>query len=303
MKQRERETPPLGRLLDIGGRRLFVHRAGTGGPAVVFAAGASAIGLDYLNVHDRTAEFTTSVVYDRGGTGWSDPAPLPRTGTEGAEELRAMLRAAGVAAPYLLVGHSLGGIYVRRFAQLYPDEVAGLLLLEPAHEDWDDYMPEDLQLRRHVGEEAPQMPEVTEDLMRHFRGVLERMFAGWPAAVRDALIERHLDPGWLRANALERGNLLEVLDELRDGGGTPDVPLIMITGMGIDPGQAVFLSDDQLREQNEAKHALYEAVAASVPRGEHRVIDNAGHSWLHIEGEDAVVQAIRDLLDQARVNR
>jgi hypothetical protein len=73
--------------------------------------------------------------------------------------------------------------------------------------------------------------------------------------------------------------------------------------MGIDPGQAVFLSEDQLREQNEAKLALYEAVAASVPRGEHRVLENASHSLLHIEGQDAVVQAIRDLVDRAGANR
>ncbi|HCT78388.1 MAG TPA: alpha/beta hydrolase [Micromonosporaceae bacterium] len=298
----ERETPPLGRLLEVGGRRLLVHCSGNGGPAVVFAAGASAIGLDYLNVHDRITGFTTSVLYDRGGTGWSDPAPLPRTGTEGAEELGAMLRAAGVPAPYLLVGHSLGGIYVRRFAQLHPDEVAALLLLEPAHEDWDAYMPEHLRMRGHVGAEAPPMPEVTGELLRQFRAMLEQMFAGWPDAVREALIERHLDPGWLQANALERSNMIEVLDELRDGG-TPDVPLIVITGMRIDPGQAVFLSEDQLREQNEAKLALYEAVAASVPRGEHRVLENASHSLLHIEGQDAVVQAIRDLVDRAGANR
>jgi pimeloyl-ACP methyl ester carboxylesterase len=76
---------------------------GAGGPAVVFLPGASAVGLDYLNIHDRVSAFTTSVLYDRGGTGWSDPAELPRTAAEVATELRDLLRAAEVPAPYLLV--------------------------------------------------------------------------------------------------------------------------------------------------------------------------------------------------------
>ncbi|MFE0380860.1 alpha/beta fold hydrolase [Streptomyces inhibens] len=168
---------PFGRLHEVGGRRLMVHRSGSGGPTVVFVAGASAVGLDYLNLHNQVSEFTTSVLYDRAGTGWSDEVELPRTATEVADELRSLLRAVGVPAPYLLVGHSLGGAYARRFAQLFPDEVAGLLLLEPSHDDWDAYMPEQLQLRKHMGEQEQPMPELTEELLREVRGLYSRMFA------------------------------------------------------------------------------------------------------------------------------
>jgi len=146
--------PPIGQLYDVGGRRLWLHRSGAGGPAVVFLAGASAVGLDYLNIHDGISGFTTSVLYDRGGTGWSDPAPLP-TAAEVATELRDLLAAAGVPGPYLLVAHSLGGAYARRFAQLFPDQVTGLLLLESFYEDWDSYMPERLQL---AGPRHPRIP-------------------------------------------------------------------------------------------------------------------------------------------------
>src|SRR4030095_6301583 len=93
-------------------------------------------------IHDQVSEFTTSVLYDRAGTGWSEVVKLPRTATEVTDELRSLLHAAGVPAPYLLVGHSLGGIYTRRYAQRFPDEVAGLLFLEPAHEDFPAIMPE-----------------------------------------------------------------------------------------------------------------------------------------------------------------
>ncbi|GAB2714569.1 alpha/beta fold hydrolase [Kitasatospora kifunensis] len=311
------DAPPLGRLQEVGGRRLMVHRSGSGGPAVVFVSGASAVGLDYLNLHDRVAEFTTSVIYDRAGTGWSDPAELPRTAATAAEELRDLLHAIEVPAPYLLVGHSLGGGYARRFAQLFPDEVAGLLLLEPFHEDWDAYLPEPLQLRKQAADQAAadqqvtdqqvteqqvtDLPELTEELVEQFRGVLAGYFALWPDPVREVLVERHLSLDWLQSGVLERSNLVGLLDELADGGGTPDVPLIVFTAMGVDPGQAAFMSDRLLREQNAGKRALFAALAASVPRGEHRVLENAGHSWLHVEGEGAVIQAIRDLLD--RVDR
>jgi pimeloyl-ACP methyl ester carboxylesterase len=134
-------APPLGRLYDVAGRHLLLHYSGTGGPAVVFAPGAGLIGLDYLNIHDQVSQFTTSVLYDRAGTGWSDHVELPRSATEVADELRSLLHAALVPAPYVLVGHSLGGFYVRRYAQRFPDEVAGLLFLDPAHEDYPAQTP------------------------------------------------------------------------------------------------------------------------------------------------------------------
>lgn len=81
-------NPPAGRHYEVQGRRLFLHKSGSGGPAVVFLPGAGAFGLDYLNLHERVAGFTTCVLYDRAGTGWSDPVELPRTAAEVATELR-----------------------------------------------------------------------------------------------------------------------------------------------------------------------------------------------------------------------
>lgn len=124
---------------------MQAHRSGDG-PAVVLLPGAGLVGLDFLNVHERVAPSTTSVVYDRAGTGWSDPADLPHT----AAELHTLLRTAGVPAPYVLVAHSLGGAYARRFAQHHSGAVAGVVSLEGFHEDWNDHMPPE----RHVRETA-----------------------------------------------------------------------------------------------------------------------------------------------------
>jgi pimeloyl-ACP methyl ester carboxylesterase len=287
--------PPIGRLHEIGGRRLALHRSGTGRPALVVAPGAGLVGLDYLNIHDPVAEFATSVLYDRAGTGWSDEVELPRTATAVTDELRSLLRAAGVPAPYLLVGHSLGGAYVRRFAQRFPDEVAGLLLLEPAHEDYPAHMPDRV---REAGEQvrnAP-VPEPTGEQLQFIRGLFAQMLAAWPDSVRDPLIEYHL-AAW-RVGLQEGRNMDEVFDELRHGGAVPEVPTIVLTAMGVDPGARLFMPDELLREQNDAKRDLYAAFAASLPRGEHRVLEDAAHSSIHIDRPDAVLAAIRDLLDR-----
>jgi hypothetical protein len=80
----------------------------------------------------------------------------------------------------------------------------------------------------------------------------------------------------------------------------PDVPLIVLTALGIDPFMAAFMPERYLRELNDGKRVIYTALAESVPRGEHRVLENAGHSTIHTDRPDAVVQAIRDLLERVR---
>src|SRR5262249_57108071 len=100
-----RGAPPIGRRYDVEGRQLMLLHSGTGGPAVVFLPGAGMTGLGYLNLHQQVSQFATSVLYDRAGTGWSDHVPLPRSASEVTDELRLLLRLAGVPAPYVFVGH------------------------------------------------------------------------------------------------------------------------------------------------------------------------------------------------------
>ncbi|WP_411142109.1 alpha/beta fold hydrolase [Streptomyces sp. x-80] len=287
-------APPIGRRHDIGGRRLLLHRTGSGGPSVVFLPGAGMVGLDYLNLHDQASEHTTSVLYDRAGTGWSDPVPLPRTGAEVTDELRELLHSAGVPAPYLLVGHSMGGSYVRRYAQRFPAEVAGLLLLDPTHEDSVTRMPKQLLEMQERLRDQP-LPEPTEEELRHFRGLFAERLTQWPEAVREALVAHHL-AHW-RTGAREAANLDRLGEEVRHGGDTPDIPVIVLTAMGRDTFQAGQLSEQLEREFRDVKYALHAELAAAAPRGEHRVLDDAGHTWMHVERPDAVRRAITDLLD------
>ncbi|MDH6122178.1 pimeloyl-ACP methyl ester carboxylesterase [Kitasatospora sp. GAS204A] len=290
------ETPPLGRRYEVGGQRLLLHRSGSGGPTVVVLPGANLVGLDYLNLHHRTAELTTSVLYDRAGTGWSDWIELPRTAAEVADELRELLHVAGLPGPYLLVGHSLGGAHARRFAQRFPLEVAGLLLLDPFHEDLTTGAPQEV-LDRLAELKDLELPEATEEQVQRSREVLREHFASWPEAVREPLIEHHLS-AW-RTGLLESRNLYDVVaDELRDGPALPDVPMIVISALGPDANQSQMWSEEVVRLTNERKQRLHAELAASVSHGEHRVVTDAGHGWLHEERQDAVLRAIEDLLSR-----
>jgi pimeloyl-ACP methyl ester carboxylesterase len=274
----------------------MLYGSGTGGPVVVFLPGAGVTGLGYLNLHEQTSRFATSVLYDRAGTGWSGHAELPRSATEVTDELRSLLHVAGVPAPYVFVGHSLGGIYARRIAQRFPADVAGLVFLDPGHEDYTTKLPKP-SLRERLRTSLALFCVLLR-FKRLYRSYFERMFADWPVPVRDLLFEYHLK-SW-RVGLKEAKNFESIYDEIRRGGDMPDVPLIVLTGMGIDPFRAMFATEASQRQLNDIKLAINRAIANSVPRGEHRVLENAAHATFHVDRPDAVVQAIRDLLDRVQ---
>ena len=126
-----RRHPPPGRMVDVGGHRLHVLDSGKGHPTVVFEAGLPGSVLSWHQVQQELARVVRVVSYDRAGLGWSDPGPEPRTAERIVEELHRLLDAAAVPGPYILVGHSFGGLTMRLFAVRYPDEVEGLVLVDP----------------------------------------------------------------------------------------------------------------------------------------------------------------------------
>jgi len=122
-------------LLDVGGFRLHLNCTGQSGPAVVLIAGGGDFSFDWGLVQPGVSRFTRVCSYDRAGLAWSDPGPTPRTMRQEAYELHTLLKAARVKAPYVLVGHSVGGLIARVYAEQYADEVAGMVLVDPTHED------------------------------------------------------------------------------------------------------------------------------------------------------------------------
>lgn len=126
--------PPPGQLVDVGGYRLHIRCVGTGSPTVVLDAGLGGTSLDWSLVQNEIGQTTRVCAYDRAGLGWSDSSPQPRTPSEIARELHTLLTNAGLEGPYVLVGHSLGGKNVRLFTLYYPEEVAGMVLIDARSE-------------------------------------------------------------------------------------------------------------------------------------------------------------------------
>ncbi len=129
------QNPPPGQLVDIGGYQLHLNCQGSGSPTVIMEAGLNDFSLFWSAVQPEIAQFTQLCTYDRAGLGWSEASPYPRTSAQMVEELHTLLNKADVAGPYLLVGHSFGGANMRLFAYQYPDETAGLILVDATHEE------------------------------------------------------------------------------------------------------------------------------------------------------------------------
>lgn len=288
--------PPVGGHQLVGDRRLFVDRAGTGGPSIVFLPGAGTVGLDYHLLHQHAARHSTSILYDRAGTGWSDAVPLPRSAGAVVNELRDLLRAIGAPAPYLLVGHSLGGGYARHYAQRFPTDVAGLLLLDPLHEDSPSYFPREITEMQERMKDQPVV-DLPAALIEVYRKVFEEKLAAWPASLREPLIGYHL-AAW-RVGMVEGSNVNTLYDEFRQGGVLPGVPVIVMTAMGLDAAQSMFMPEPLQRAVNDGKRLLNLALTATCSRGEHRELPTAAHAWMHHDDHTAIARAIDDLVARA----
>jgi pimeloyl-ACP methyl ester carboxylesterase len=127
--------PPTGQLVDIGGYKLHIHATGEGKPVIVLIAGAGDFSFDWSLVQPGVSRFARLASYDRAGLAWSDLGPTPRTMKQDAYELHLLLQGAGLAPPYVLVGHSVGGLIARVYATQFPEEVAGMVLVDSTHED------------------------------------------------------------------------------------------------------------------------------------------------------------------------
>lgn len=139
----DRRFPPPGELIDIGGRRLHIIRSGTADPVVLVLPSLATAALEWVRVQRLLAEQTdaTIIAVDRGGIGWSDPAPWPRTPATMADELDRLITALGPTEPVILAGHSVGGLIARLFAARHPERVARLILVDSTHEDYDRVLP------------------------------------------------------------------------------------------------------------------------------------------------------------------
>jgi pimeloyl-ACP methyl ester carboxylesterase len=305
---------PPGRLVDVGGFKLHINCTGEGSPAVILDAALGGSSLSWSLVQPEIASATRVCSYDRAGFGWSEAGPMPRTASRIASELRVLLDRAEVPPPFVLVGHSFGGLVMRIFAGRYRSDVAGLVLVDPAHPaEWMTPAPKEqlkiergLQLCRH-GTTAARMGVARVVGFLAELGAIN-MARGMAKLVSRGGLSREdegiLAPIWRLPTRARRplryfwtqekfyaalGSQIEcisvsaseALDASVDGFG--DVPLITISST--DP-------DEHRVEQQEA-------LARLSTRGRHIVASNSGH-WIPLDQPEAVIGAIRDVLAETR---
>jgi len=130
-----KQYPAPGQLVDVGGYKMHINCTGQGSPTIILAAGMGDFSITWAKVQPEIARFTRVCSYDRAGFGWSEPSSLPSTASTMVKELHTLLVNASIQGPYLLVGHSMGGMLVRAYAHNYPDKVVGMVLLDSLHEE------------------------------------------------------------------------------------------------------------------------------------------------------------------------
>ncbi len=175
------DPKPVGQLIDIGGRKLHIHCTGSGSPAVVVENGGAAFSFDWDLVQPEVARFTRVCTYDRAGYAWSDPGPEFDTFDQAAHDLHLLLKNAGVRGPYVLVGHSLGGMLIRFYQAKYPTDVVGMVLVDSSHE-------ESLQ---HVGLKIVRIPELSA---KQFQNLLDEAKANRPKNPEPDLVPTTIFP-------------------------------------------------------------------------------------------------------------
>jgi pimeloyl-ACP methyl ester carboxylesterase len=282
-----RTYPAPGRLIDVGGHRLHLNCTGSGSPTVVLEPGAGNMSSSLGWITPAVARATRVCVYDRAGRGWSEPADAAQEGLQIATDLHTLLQRGQVPGPYVLAGHSFGGLYVLTFAARYPDEVAGMALLDstaPASGVPAVASPGDRTSYDVVG-------RVSALVSSSARLGMGRLFAtlaasGLPPRAREEMSAKMATANSIRSTIEEyvRPSAAEPAAALNDFG---DKPLVVLTaGRGHD---AAFTS---------AQNHLATLSTNSV----HRVIAGATHASLVAEQRDAAAttQAVLEVVSSVR---
>ena len=307
-------APPPGRLVPIDTHRLHLHCSGEGRPTVVFDAALGASSLSWSLVQPQVARFTQACAYDRAGFGWSEAGPMPRTAGRIANELHRLLQRADVLPPYVLVGHSFGGLVARLFAARHPGDVVGLVLVEPAiPEDWTTPSAERRRLinrgtqlcRIGAGTARLGIARLVALLVRIgargaarglvsmvSRGGLRREDEGFLAPVSKLPPEARAVVGaaWTQPkffNALGSqiaticGSAAEVQREAPASYG--DLPVTVISA----------------RRSDQFRLAADRTLAGLSTRGRHVLADDSGH-WVPLDAPQVVIDAVRDMVSGIR---
>lgn len=289
-----RRHPPPGDLVQLSdGRVLHLQVAGEqhGGPTVVLDAGFGAFSPAFARLQEELAHVATVVAYDRPGYGWSDPADGPVDAQATAADLHEALATRGLRAPYILVGHSLGAHYARVFAERFADDVAGLVLLGPAHEAQFDRVP-------GAAAQIEQMNRMLQWAPRLARLGVFRVYNPQAAA-----LEGLPDPaaGQLAAISVTARHLRA---SAREGVALRDIAASVTADFGRLPVRVVSASvpEPGFEQARAVQDELHREFVARSPSATHQVVAGADHVTLitHARHARTVAGIVADLVVEVR---
>jgi pimeloyl-ACP methyl ester carboxylesterase len=274
-----------GKLVDIGTHRLHIFCVGSGQPTVVIDSGLGGNSLEWIRVQRSLAPHVQVCSYDRAGYGWSEPGPRPRTSSRIVDELFALLKKADVAGPYVLVGHSFGGYTMQLFANRYPDQTAGLVLVDSSHpEQFERFLAPPIKVnlapsgrnRIMMLSPAPPLHKNLPEEVRHTVQALN-LRAETRAAMGDELLDFRLSAKQVR-NARE----------------LPNVPLVVLTR-----GKRVWPLTDRGQHMERLWAQLQVELASGVQQVTHIIAAGSGHH-IHLDQPELVANSVNMVVDLVR---
>jgi pimeloyl-ACP methyl ester carboxylesterase len=299
-------TPPPGKMIDVGGYSLHLHCQGTGSPTVIIEAGQGGMGIQYANIQDEMSKFTQVCTYDRAGLGWSDLGVQPRSAAVIVDELHTLLSRSGIEGPYILTGHSLGGLYTLLYARTYPEDVAGMVLLDSVHMDRFVRAPQrEIDSLRSIAKVMPVFYGLQTAIA--LTGIPALLPSGAGNTTGDspdadqmfaAVAKSSLRYG---AGVYQEMKVLEALyEEVRAARITSlnDIPVITISH-SIPEGYMGF-TPEEIDASEENWRAFQNELAGLSTQGRYILADGSGHN-IHLDRPEIVLESIQSVLQDARV--
>lgn len=279
-------NPAPGTLYDVGGHRLHLSCTGTGGPTVVLESGLGGTSPGWARVTDEVDRTTRVCAYDRAGQGWSDDVDAPQDGLAVAADLHILLKRAGEPGPYVLVGHSAGGPYVMTFASQYPDEVAGMVLLDAMSpyefSDLPGFTAEQSMMRRGLG----LLPSLAR--LGAGRILPTSAWSSLPEPAASQVQAFASSPRGMRNMRDEQSMYRTVFGQAKALTSLDDKPLIVVTAT-------------ESTQKHEEWITLQDRLAALSTNSQHRVADATHAGLLDDEtSSEHSVQAITDVVQSVR---
>lgn len=275
-----RRYDPPGELVDIGTAELHLYCTGQGRPTVVLEAGATGFAQSWAWIQQDVSARTRTCSYDRAGLGWSENGTARHDGRSIARNLNALLGRADEPEPYVLVGHSMGGAFVRIFADAYPEQVAGLVLLDPVHEDQLNRYPPEMQAHlRDFARRVRLAPRLARVGVLRATNLISRKADGLPEEAFGTARMFGSSPKHLRTSADELAAWETTMSAARSDTTFEQDPLLVVSAAA--PRKDV--SDAAIATKLEMHHEL----SMLSPLGRHVLLKDADHFSLLTDRNDA----------------